>query len=204
MSLIEMNIPSPKNLRGGWAALAAVYAARGWGSDVYATENQWCYHDGGGNWICLRFKNQEQCILIGHDHEYTETYYGKAAEYFGEQETNILEGAPDWWSFDLSLPLFGEWIGFVYGWDGEKWQRVNYSVNDGYEDIDLLEVCSINATELLSEYASDAPGLGGQPPSAQALAALVAADGEITPALLEAVVPGWDIEAGVAAARKFI
>ena len=37
-----------------------------------------------------------------------------------------------------------------------------------------------------------------------ALEALVAADGQITHELLEAVVPGWDIEAGVAAARLFV
>ncbi|WP_312271548.1 hypothetical protein [Pseudomonas sp.] len=203
MSLVEINIPSPKQLRGGWAALAAVYTARGWGADVYATQEQWLYHDGGGNWVCLRFKSKDQCILIGHDHEYSETYYGEAAEYFNEEETNILGGAPDWWAFDLSPLPFGEWIGFVYGWDGTKWQRANYSKNDGYEDIGLINACSINNTTLLSEFASDAPGLNGNPPPAEALAALVAADGKITHALLEAVVPGWDIDAGIAAARKF-
>ena len=88
--------------------------------------------------------------------------------------------------------------------NGTKWQRANYSTNDGYEDIGLLDACSIHDTTLLSEFASDAPGLNGNPPPVKALAALVAADGKITQELLEAVVPGWDIDAGIAAARKFI
>ena len=50
----------------------------------------------------------------------------------------------------------------------------------------------------------DAPGLKGEPPDPRALSALVAADGDVTDTILKAVVPGWDIAAGVAAARKFL
>lgn len=203
MKIIELNLPNPKKLRGGWAALAAVCAARGWTTDVYATGDEWLYHDGGGNWVCLRFKSDNQAILIGHDHEYSETYFGEAAKYFEEEETNLLAGAPQWWGFNMSPLPFGEWIGFVYGWDGEKWQRADYNASDGFDDVGLLDACSLNGTDYLKEFASDAPGLEGQPPALEALEALVAADGNITHELLEAVVPGWDIEAGISAARKF-
>jgi len=204
MSLVDLNLPAPEKLRGGWAALAAVCAARGWCTDVYATPHEWLYHDGGGNWVCLRFKSDNQAVLLGHDHEYSETYYGEAAAYFEEEETDLLDGVPEWWSFNLSPQPFGEWIGFVYGWEGAKWQRAGYSPQDGFDSVGLLDACSISSTDLLAEFASDAPGLDDQPPRQEALDALVAADASISPELLEAVVPGWDIEAGVEAARKFL
>ena len=115
MPLIALDLPSPRILRGSWAALAAIYNARGWTDSSYATEKQWCYHDGGGNWCCLRFQAHDRLVLVGHDHEYSETYYAAAAEYFGEEETNLLMDAPDWWDQDLDSQPFGEWIGFVYG-----------------------------------------------------------------------------------------
>ena len=121
MSLVKIDLPSPIELRGGWAALAAVCAARGWRDDVYAKINKWLYHDGGGNWACLRFNDKDKAVLFGHDREYSETYYGKAAKYFEEEETDLLADAPDWWGEDLSVESFGEWIGFIYGWNGHKW-----------------------------------------------------------------------------------
>ncbi|KPQ33500.1 MAG: hypothetical protein HLUCCA11_18410 [Phormidesmis priestleyi Ana] len=36
LSLVEIAIPSPLALRGGWAAIAAVCASRGWADAVYA------------------------------------------------------------------------------------------------------------------------------------------------------------------------
>lgn len=202
--LVSLNIPSPKELRGGWAALAAVCASRGWGNDVYAKKDQWFYHDGGGNWVCLRFKEKNKAILIGHDHEYTETYYGEAAKYFEEEETDILADTPDWWSFDMNPAPFGEWIGFVYGWDGEKWQRANYDKPDGFKEVNLIDACSMNDFEQLQQHSFDAPGNNGKAPSDKKLKKLVDADANITPELLENIVPGWDIKAGVEAAKKFL
>jgi len=204
MSLVKIVLPSPAELRGGWAALAAVCAARGWGNQVHATANQWLYHDGGGNWACLRFKDKDKIVLLGHDHEYSETYYGEAAKYFQEEETDLLAGAPEWWAHNLNPEPFGEWIGFIYGWDGQQWHRSNYENDDGFESVGLLKACSVNDTEYLKEFSSDAPGLKGQPAKSEALGALVAADANITDSLLETVVPGWDIDAGVTAAKIFL
>ncbi|OZC02794.1 hypothetical protein [Rubricoccus marinus] len=200
--MIVLDLPSPHALRGGWAALAAVYAGRGW-TDVRALPDRWLYHDGGGNWATLRFHDASRAVLFGHDHEYSETYFGAAAEYFGEEETDLLAGAPDWWSADLDPSPSGEWIGFIYGWDGSTWRRAPYAKPDGFDSVGLIRACSLEGTGFLAEFAQEALGLVGDP-DPEALAALVAADADITPALLEAVVPGWDIAAGVAAGRAFL
>ncbi|MCC9607919.1 hypothetical protein LOC68_02675 [Blastopirellula sp. JC732] len=203
MPLIDLDLPSPAQLRGGWAAFAAVCAARGWTDSAYAEPDRWYFDDGGGNWACLRFHEGGRAILFGHDHEYSETYFRDAATYFDEEETDLLADAPEWWGFDLDPAPYGDFIGFVYGWDGTRWRRSAYDKSDGFESVGLLDGCSINGFQQLADHAADAPGLNGEPPAEKAMAALVAADGEITSELLAAVTPGWDIAAGVAAARKF-
>lgn len=204
MSLVEVSIPVPSALRGGWAALAAVCASRGWTDSAYADGNQWYYHDGGGNWACIRFFERGRAVLLGHDHEYSETYFREAAVYFGEEETDLLAFAPEWWSQNLDPKPFGEWLGFIYGWDGDQWQRAPYDKPDGFTSVGLIRGCSVNGTSELVDTAAKAPGLNGQPPAQAAISALISADGSITEELLAAVVPGWDIAAGVAAGRKFI
>ncbi|MEM0963341.1 MAG: proteophosphoglycan 5 [Bacteroidota bacterium] len=199
MALVALDLPSPRQLRGGWAALAAIYASRGW-DDVAATENEWRFHDGGGNWATLRFQDGGRAVLLGHDHEYSETYFGDAAAYFGEDETDLLAEAPAWWSHDLSTGRHSDWIGFIYGWDGETWRRSAYQQDDGFRSVGLLQAGSLDT---LTAFSRDAPGLDGEP-DPMALAALVAADADLTPAVMEAVVPGWDVAAGVAAGRRFL
>ncbi|KXJ40977.1 MAG: hypothetical protein AXA67_07045 [Methylothermaceae bacteria B42] len=136
--------------------MAAVLAARGWGDDVCAlSSNQWLYHDGGGNWAKLHFVDKSRAVLFGHDHEYSETYFGEAAEYFGEEETDLLKDAPDWWGEALNPEPQGPWIGFIYGWNGEKWQRASYDKGDGFDDVGLLAACSIRDTELIKGYISE-------------------------------------------------
>ena len=203
MSLVDIELPSPGLLKNGWAALAAVYASRGWLRDVYATADQWMFHDGGGNWACLRYVDKDQFLLLGHDHEYSETYYGEAATYFEEKETDLLAGAPDWWKTRLDLPPCGEWIGFVYGWNGRKWQRASYDLPDGFDQVGLLRACSMDGTVWLAEFVGEAPGLNGSPPDLETIEQLLSAGAATTPALLERAVPGWDGQAGAAAANRF-
>lgn len=204
MTLKNVDFPSPGQLRGGWAALAAVLASRGWDDDVYAAGKKWFYHDGGGNWACLRIVEPSSAVLVGHDHEYSQTYFRDAATYFGEEETDLLKGAPDWWGEDIDRMPFGDWIGFIYGWNGGAWQRADYDASDGFEALNLKGACSIDDVQLIKSHAASAPGLNGKELDEAKLAVLVSADAEITPAMLEAVVPGWNIDAGVAAARKFL
>ena len=209
MPLIRLALPTPAALRGGWAALAAVCAAQGWTGDVYATPDAWFYHDGGGNWVILRFLGQGRAVLLGNDHEYSQTYFGAAATYFGEEETDLLKDAPAWWREALDPSPLGEWIGFVYGWDGTAWHRADYTAPDGFDAVGLLRACSLADLGTLQDYSTlhdyteEAPGLTGSP-NREALAALVRADGHLTPALVERAAPGWDAEAGARAGRAFL
>ena len=197
MPLVEItDIPSPKQLRGGWATLAAAHAAYGWTKFVYADENEWFYHDGCGNWACLRFKSKNQAILLGHDHEYSDTYFAKAAEYFKKDETNLLKNAPKWWGDNLSPPPFGEWIGFIYGWNGKIWQSADYDIEDGFESVGLLNA-------ITQGYLSETIEFFLEEPDHEALAALIKADANFNAEKLKAVIP-MDVEAGVLAAKRFL
>ena len=204
MNLVEMSLPTPKAMRSGWAALAAVLASRGWKKVIYATSNQWQYHDGGGNWVILRKIDRDKILMFGYDHEYTETYFREAAEYFQSEETDLLSGAPEWWSQDLWTAEFENWVGFIYGWDGLKWKRAVYDKEDGFNSTGLIRSCCDDPINTIKIYAADAPGLKGKQPNGSAIKDLIAADGKLTHELLNSVVPGWDIEAGVLAGKKFL
>ena len=205
MALVTLDRPRPDEMRGRWAAFAAVCAARGWSDSCRAVGGVWHYDDGGGNFAELVRLDGGRAVLIGNDHEYSETYFATAAEYFGEEETDLLAGAPDWWAPPARAAVDrGEWVGFVYGLDGTTRQRAPYEKQDGFTAVALPAVDGGRCAELIEEYTQDAPGLDG-PPDPAAVAALIAADGDITPDLLARVVgTGWDLAAGTAAARAFL
>jgi hypothetical protein len=204
MALVTLDLPRPDEMRGRWAAFAAVCAARGWSDSCRADGGLWHYDDGGGNFAELVHLDGGRAVLIGNDHEYSDTYFATAAEYFGEEETDLLAGAPDWWAPPARAAMDrGEWVGFVYGFDGTTWQRAPYDKQDGFTAVALPAVDADRCAELIVEFTQDAPGLDG-PPSPAAVAALIAADGDVTPDLLAGVVgTGWDLPAGAAAARAF-
>ena len=108
------------------------------------------------------------------------------------------------------MPRFGNWIGFAYGWNGRRWQRASYDEEDGFRHVGLLGSSSVPGAsdeptyESLRVNAADAPGHRREGPSVRAMRALVEADARVTRELLEPVVPGWDIDAGVAAGREFL
>src|SRR5690349_11416021 len=97
MALVTIDLPSPDEMRGRWAAFAAVCAARGWSDSCRADGGTWHYDDGGGNYADLVHLDGGRAVLLGNDHEYSDTYFAKAAEYFGEEETDLLADAPSWW-----------------------------------------------------------------------------------------------------------
>lgn len=196
-----VDFPPPRALRPGWAALAAVCGARGWGATVGADGDTWRYDDGGGNWACLRRVGEGRWVLFGHDHEYSNTFFREAAAYFGEPETDLLAGAPAWWGERLQPPFADRWIGFVYGFEDGQWRRADYADDDGFAALDLAAAFSLSGTTTLGELA----GGDDQPPPEAALRALLDADGMITEAQLRAALvgDGVDLAAGVAAARAF-
>ncbi|WP_433505217.1 hypothetical protein ACQP04_01065 [Pseudonocardia halophobica] len=122
MTLVALDLSTPAEMRGRWAAFAAICATRGWAGSCFAEPGRWHYDDGGGNWADLRLLG-DRAVLIGNDHEYSDTYFRAAAEYFGEPETDLLAGAPDWWAPPAeAAAAAGEWVGLVYGFDG-GWSR---------------------------------------------------------------------------------
>lgn len=202
MALIQLDLPHPKELRGGWAALAAVYASIGWYDDVYADQDDWVYHDGGGNWVCLRYIDKDKIIIFGYDKE-GDTYFRDAAVYFEEEETDLLKDAPKWWATDLTPPQGYEWCGFIYGWNGEIWQRAEYELNDNFELLGLLKACGIGSNKIIMDIAMEV----NQPlvrPVEDDVNALIISDGDITDKLLLPVAPKGNIDEGVTAGRKFL
>ncbi|MFH8797643.1 proteophosphoglycan 5 [Streptomyces sp. NPDC017941] len=225
MGLVTLDLPAPAQLRGRWAAFAAICAARGWESTCHARDGVWHFDDSGGNWAQLHLLDGGRAVLIGHDHEYSDTYYGPAAEEFGEDETDLLADAPDWWRPVVRRTLDAKLlVGFVYGYDAaEGWRRAEYAVDDGFHSVGLPALTGLRTHETIVAYARHAPGTGGADAPREAVEALVAADGEVTAAQVRAVVaPGagggrpasgaggstaagaWDAAAGVAAARAFL
>lgn len=205
MSLRTLDLPTPTALRGRWAAFAAICAARGWADSCHAADGVWHFDDGGGNWADLHHVGEGRAVLIGHDHEYSETYFAEAAGYFGEPETDLLAGAPTWWEPPTrSAGVRGDWVGFVYGFDGVQWSRAAYDVDDGFASVGLVALDDGRFREQVAEFVQDAPGLTG-PPDPTAVDALAAADTAVTATLLRTVIgpTGWDAEAGAAAARRF-
>lgn len=179
--------------------------APGW--HCWADGPVWHFDDSGGNRAELHHLAAGRAVLIGHDHEYSETYYSPAAEEFGEDETDVLAESPDWWRPVVERILAAkDYVGFVYGFDGSAWKRADYSTEDGFHSVGLPALSFEKSRESIISFAQDAPGLGGSAPSPAAVEALIAADGDVTEAHVSAVIgtSGWDPAAGAAAARKFL
>jgi len=229
MPLVEVNIPSPRALRRGWAIAAAICAARDKERlNVYADSDYWYYDDGGGNWACLRFRNKEQAVLFGHDHEYSRTYFRDAARDFGEQETDLLRDAPEWWIDNIDPPEYAPYIGFIYGWEKNKWWRADYDENDGFKEVGLLRALSIIGRNSLSDSIVDVPespcisglwrSLKKYVSVVKVLRTLMASDADIMESEFEklvlldsqdgitspAIYPVSDTNAAVAAAKRFL
>ena len=207
MGLVTVELDPPRQMRGRWAAFAAVCAARGSGRGCHADGPVWHYDDGGGNWADLHHVGAGRAVLVGHDHEYSDTYFAAAAEYFQEPETDLLAGAPDWWAPPARAALDrGLWVGFVYGYENGVWRRAEYELYDGFDSVGLPAADEGRCRDLVREFAKKAPGLAGAAPDPGAVDALIAADGAVTDADVIALIgaPGWDPAAGAAAAREFL
>jgi hypothetical protein len=207
VALVALDLPLPREMRGRWAAFAAVCAARGWGNSCHADGPVWHFDDGGGNWADLHHVGAGRAVLVGHDHEYSDTYYDTAAEYFDEPETDLLADAPGWWAPPARAVLDrGLWVGFVYGYEDGVWQRAAYELSDGFTSVGLPAVDDGRCRELIVEFTQDAPGLAGRAADPHSVDALIAADAEVTEAHVTAVIgpTGWHPAAGAAAAREFL
>ncbi|MEV0458740.1 hypothetical protein [Catellatospora methionotrophica] len=201
--LVTMDLPTPAQMRGRLAAFAAICGAqsserRG----CYADGPLWHFDDWGGNWAELHHDGGGRVVMVGNDHEYSETHYGPFAAMFGEPETDLLAGTPQWWApYARQVVDGGERLGFVYGFDG-TWQRAGYDNYDGFDSVGIPALDDVHCAELIAEFAKD--GRTGEPDPA-AIAALIAADADVTVEQVAAVIGDrWDAAAGAAAARAFL
>jgi hypothetical protein len=204
--LVPVDLPDLADIGHRWAAYAAVMAAIGYDDMCNATPQRWHYDDAGGNWVDLMVLDGGTAVLAGSDHEYSETYWREAAVYFQEEETDLLADAPDWWG--APLPHGDDlWISFVYGFDGTRWQRAEYELDDGFTSLAAPAFSDDRYLDLVSEFISGRASDNGfdHQPTREALMALVEQGPNLREADLAAVmgpVPA-NLEAGVAAAAAF-
>ncbi|WP_308115224.1 MULTISPECIES: hypothetical protein [unclassified Rhodococcus (in: high G+C Gram-positive bacteria)] len=202
----------PDEMRRRWALCSALTAAQGRPDHCCARDRTWHYDDGGGNWADVRILDEGRAVLVGHDHEYSDTYYAGAAPYFGEPETDLLADTPAWWrdaieDYLADIERNGMWIGFVYGFDGGVWTRADYTVSDGFESLDLPTVThdatARHLTEFLQHIARDQGMSADVDP--QAVAAAIAAGADVSADQLRSLFGArqLDVAAGVEAARAF-
>lgn len=202
----------PDEMRGRWALCSAVTAAQGWPDHCCAREGTWHYDDGGGNWADLRSVDAFHAVLLGHDHEYSDTYFRGAAAYFGEPETDLLAGLPDWCGESIAdyiadIERSGMWLGFVYAWEDGVWSRAEYLVSDGFDSLNLPVVQEESTVEHLVEslgrIARDEGS--GEGLDLGAVRAAVGMGADVDASALRAMFGGRrvDIEAGLAAAWAF-
>ena len=202
--LVTLDLPTPAQMRGRLAAFAAICAAQGWERrGCFADGPLWHFDDFGGNWAELHHMAEGRVVLVGNDHEYSETHSGHWAEYFNEPETDLLAGAPQWWAPPARQVLARpKRLGFVYGFDG-TWQRADYDLDDGFGSVGLPALHDAACRELISEFVKGSPA-GGPDPAV--IDALIAADADVTEEQVAAVIGHgrWDAAAGATAARAFL
>ena len=153
---VELDLPAPDQLRPRWAAVAAVLGSVGYGSeDCRSDDGDWYYHDGGGNWCRLYRYADGRALLVGSDHEYSDTFYGEAAAYFERPETDLLAAGEPWWGDALGWHdrRDGQWVSFIYAFDGQRWRRAPYDLDDGFASLDLPAVSDERARRTITEYA---------------------------------------------------
>ena len=206
MALVTVDLDPPYLLRGRWAAVSAIRTALDYGRswDCCANGPDWHYHDGGGNWMQLTLLDGDRAVLFGNDHEYSDTYFREAAEEFGEPETDLLAGTPDWFEEAFERPIaYERWYGFIYGFDDGGWRRAEYVQSDGFTSVGLPAASAETAATTISYDVSK--GDEKAAPSPEAVHTLLSAGADLTEAQLAAVAlsDSVDLAAGVAAARRF-
>jgi hypothetical protein len=219
--VLVVDLAAPEVLAPRWSAYAAVMAARGarWAQAAWARDGLWHYDDGGGNWADLVLVGQGRAVLVGHDHEYSDTYFRDAAEYFGEPETDLLDGVPSWWAGAVSDHLGrsasdGLWIGFIYGFDGSQWWRARYDTADGFTALHLPFVATTDTVDAVCGVVGTATGDAASTAAVQdplyrwqverLIERCPAADREVVASVLSPMGDNVDVDAALTAAHAFI
>lgn len=154
-------------------------------------------------WMALVRPGDGRALLAGWHHEFSLT---EGSGRGGEAGTDLVCDAPGWWRRGVEHARSHDaYLGFLYGWDGSRWWRLDQPVDDGF-DPELFPATPLALRDIIDGLADDTLL---DAPDRDAVDALIAAGAELTAEQLTAVLhapDGWpevDIEAGVRAARDF-
>lgn len=166
-----------------------------------ATALHWTGED--DMWMALVRPGDGRALLAGWHHEFSLT---EGSGRDGEAGTDLVGDAPGWWRRGVEHARSHDtYLGFLYGWDGTRWWRLDQPIDDGF-DPELFPATPLALRDIIDGLADDTLL---DAPDPAAVDALIAAGTELTAEHLETVLhapDGWpevDIAAGVAAAREF-
>lgn len=203
MALLPVDLDrTPHDIAALLAVDAAVRATVGLDTPrPGATTLEWSGED--GMWLALLSPGEGRALLAGWHPEFSLTDGSGRA---GDAGTDLVGDAPGWWRRGVEhARSHGRYLGFLYGWDGARWWRVDQPVDDGF-DPELFPVTREALRDIVDELADDTLL---DPPDPAAVDRLVEAGADLTADHLTAALhapDGWpevDIEAGVRAARDF-
>lgn len=154
-------------------------------------------------WMALVRPGDGRALLVGWHPEFSLTEGGGRS---GEPGTDLVGDAPGWWRRGVEHARAQDrYLGFLYGWDGARWWRLDQPDDDGF-DPELFPVTPLALRDIIDGLADDTLL---DAPDPDAVDALIAAGPHLTADHLSAVLhapDGWpevDIEAGVKAAAEY-
>lgn len=203
MALLPVDLDSaPKDVVSFLAVDAAVRAAVGLGHHR-PTPAALHWEGADGMWLALVRPGEGRALLAGWHHEFSLTEGGASP---GEIGTDLVGDAPGWWRRGVEHARSHDaHLGFLYGWDGGRWWRLDQPSDDGF-DPELFPVTRAAMRDIVDELADDTLL---DAPDPDAVDALLDAGAHLTAADLKAVLhapDGWpevDLDAGARAARDF-
>lgn len=198
---VDMDV-TPENIVSLLAVDAAVRAAVGLEHHrPTAAALHWAGDD--DMWMALVRPGDGRALLAGWHPEFSLTEGSGRGDEAG---TDLVGDAPGWWRRGVEHAHSRDThLGFLYGWDGARWWRVDQPVDDGF-DPELFPVTPLALRGIIDELADDTLL---DAPDPDAVHTLIAAGAELTAEHLRAVLhapddwPEVDIEAGVRAAREY-
>lgn len=203
MALLPVDLDStPDDIASLLAVDAAVRAAVGLEHNP-PTAGALHWAGAEGMWMALLRPGDGRALLAGWHHEFSLTEGSGSTDEAG---TDLVGDAPGWWRRGVEHARSAEaYLGFLYGWDGSRWWRLDQPVDDGF-DPELFPVTRAALRDIVDELADDTLL---DPPDPDAVEALLTAGSGLTAADLRAALhapDGWpevDPDAGARAAHAY-
>lgn len=201
MALLPVDLDaSPETIASFLAVDAAVRAAVGV-EHAEPTPATLDWHGAEGEWLALVRLGDGRALLAGWHPEFSLT---EGSGVGGEAGTDLVGDAPGWWRRGVEhARARAHYLGFLYGWDGARWWRLDQPIDDGF-DPDIFPVTGYAVRQIIDGLVDDTLL---DAPTPEAVDALLTAGTDLTAGHLAAVLhapDGWpevDPEAGVRAAR---